>query len=37
MCFELAQEYLRSAPFKVYKGHLQNEWVIKTFSETSKK
>ena len=36
MCFEIAHVYLRSAAFRVYKGHLQNELSDKTFSETSK-
>ena len=31
MCFENAQVYLRSAASRMYKGHLQNEWVIKPF------
>ena len=36
MCFEIALVYLRSAAFRVYKGHLQNELSDKTSSETSK-
>ena len=29
--FEIAQVYLRLTGCKVYEGHLQNDWVIKTF------
>ena len=36
-CFlEMAQVYLLLAGCRVYKGHLQNEWAIKTFRETLK-
>ena len=34
--FEIAQVYLRSAGWIVYEGHLQNEWVIKTFRKPPK-
>ena len=30
VCFEIAQVYFRLTGCRVYKGHLQNEWVIKT-------
>ena len=36
MSFGIVQVYLHSAACRVYKGHLQNEWVIKPFLETSK-
>ena len=36
MCFEIAQVYLRSAASRVYKGHLQNERVIKPFRKHPK-
>ena len=36
-CFlEMAQVYLLLAGCRVYKGHLQNEWVIKTVREPLK-
>ena len=34
--FEIAQVYLRSARCRVYRGLLQNEWVIKTFRKHPK-
>ena len=34
--FEISQGYLRLARWKVSKGHLQNEWVIKTFRKHPK-
>ena len=37
MSFGIVQVYLHSEACRVYKGHLQNEWVIKPFLETSKK
>ena len=35
--FEIAPVYLRLAGCRVYKGHLQNEWVIKTLQEEPKR
>ena len=34
--FEIEDVYLRSAGCRVYKGHLQNEWVKKAFRKHSK-
>ena len=34
--FEIAPVYLRLAGCRLYKGHLQNEWVIKTFQKPPK-
>ena len=34
--FEIALVYLRLAGCRAYKGHLQNEWVIKTFRKPPK-
>ena len=34
--FEIAPVYSRLAGCRVYKGHLQNEWVIKTFRKPPK-
>ena len=36
MCFEIAQVHLRSVASRVYKGHLQNEWVITPFRKYPK-
>ena len=37
-CFlKIAQVYLRLAGCRVYKGRLQNEWVIKNFPESSER
>ena len=30
VCFEIAQVFFRLTGCRVYKGHFQNEWVIKT-------
>ena len=34
--FEIAQVFLRLAGCRVYKGHSQNKWVIKTFRKAPK-
>ena len=34
--FEIAQVFLRLGGCRVYKGHSQNEWVIKTFPKPPK-
>ena len=34
--FEIAQVYLRLAGCRLYEGHLQNEWVLKTFRKYPK-